>query len=116
MNYYQARQQKEGLLWHYTVMNDHQIWPVGYCAQGCAGHQTKQEAEAHYREYVLDNFSFDGRMSNEMRKCEICQAWTDRIAQGGIGNTDIHVLCDEHRTRAWLATVLPDQSEIISSW
>ena len=116
MNYYQARQRKNDGLWHYTVMNDHQIWAVGYCAQGCTGHQTQQAAQAHFREWVLDNATFDGTLSNQQRKCEVCEAWTDRIAQSGIGMTDIHVLCDVHRTRDWLATVLPEQDVIISSW
>ena len=116
MNYYQARQRKDDGLWHYTCQNDHQIWPVGYCAQGCAGHQTAKEAETHFREWVLDTATFDGTLSNQQRKCEVCGIWTDRIAQAGIGMTDTHVLCDEHRTRAWLATVLPEQEVIISSW
>jgi hypothetical protein len=36
MNYYQARQlEKDGQLtgWHYTCMNDGQVWPIGYCSR-----------------------------------------------------------------------------------
>lgn len=36
MNYHQPRQIQDGPLagkWHYTVMNDGQIWPEGYCSK-----------------------------------------------------------------------------------
>ena len=32
MNYYKARQRKDGR-WDYTCMNDGHIWPIGYCSK-----------------------------------------------------------------------------------
>ena len=72
-------------------------------ANPCPGHPTSEEAIAHYREYLLDNARYDGRMQeNEMRKCEICGTWTQGVATVGDYS---HDLCDGHRNRAGLEQV-----------
>lgn len=116
MNYYQARQRKSDMLWHYTCQNDNNIWSVGYCGHECDGHATKEEAEAHYRAYVLDTADYERRLLNTQRRCEVCEAWTDRVALSGVGMAESHVLCDAHCNREGLNQVLPEQREIISSW
>ena len=41
-----------------------QIVPVGYCAEGCTGHSSREEAREHYKQYLVDRFGrYDGRLS-----------------------------------------------------
>jgi hypothetical protein len=120
MNYYDAREMRNtqgdpGGLWHYTLQNDDRIYPVGYCAQGCAGHATPEEAREHYRLYLLDNARYDdGVMIDEMRKCEVCGEWTMFYAHIPL-NMERHILCDEHRNRETLDRVMHRVKQIISS-
>lgn len=111
MNYYQPKELADEAgkptgVWHYTCTNDHKTWPTGYCAQGCTGHATPDEAREHYRQYLLDTADFDGRLgqsstSRTERKCEAdgCDVWTDRFASVGPGRMEMHFLCDQHRNR-----------------
>ena len=119
MNYYDARElagvdgQSSGLF-HYTAQNDDRIFPVGYCAQGCAGHATPEEAREHYRLYLLDNARYDGELLSEKRKCETCGEWTQTYASIPL-NMETHILCDEHCNRETLDTVMHRVGQIISS-
>lgn len=111
MNYLAARQMKntDGTpgLWHYTVQNDDRVYATGYCAQGCPGHATAEEACEHQRQYLLNErvqFS-DGASATEQRKCKVCGAWTTGYAQ--VDGWEIYVLCDEHRTRESVDALIP---------
>lgn len=115
MNYYQPRELKDkdgnpSGIWHYTCMNDGRIWAVGYCAQGCPGHDTKDGAYEHQRQYELDNARYNGKLGNEHhreeRKCEICGEWTDGYASVGMGGMERYILCDQHRNRESLDTLV----------
>lgn len=118
MNYYEARQiktpdgQPSGL-WHYTQMNDGRIWPTGYCAEGCPGHPTPEEAQEHQRQYLLDHARYDRRMSNQMRRCRACDAYTDRYVEV---NGEPYVLCDAHHNRESLDTLVKCPERSMSSW
>lgn len=109
MNYYKPRQMKnpDGSpgKWHYTRMNDGVVWPTGYCAADCPGHDTPEEACKHQAEYDADNtiydrFSYvDDENERHRKQCEVpgCETYTPRFARI-VGGTDV-VLCDEHRNR-----------------
>lgn len=118
MNYYGPRERRDehgqpAGLWHYTCRNDDRIWPVGYCAQECAGHATPEEACDHYKAYQLDHeLRLDNKLADQQRPCEVCGAWTQGCAQ--IGGYTTYVLCDEHRTREAVAERYTVR-EIISS-
>ena len=119
MNYYDAREMKNvegnpGGLWHYTAENDNRIFPVGYCAQGCIGHVTPEEAREHYRLYLLDNAKYDGMLQREQRQCEVCSLWTQSYAHIP-PNMEMHFLCNEHCNRDTLDTVMRRVGQIISS-
>ena len=118
MNYYQPREIR-GMdgnpsgRWHYTCMNDGRIWPVGYCAQGCPGHDSKDGAYEHQRQYVLDHkLRLDGQALNTAQKCLVCGAWTDRFAEADMQQ---FFLCDAHRTREEVASRF-EVGDAISSW
>lgn len=119
MNYYEARELTDDQgnptgRYKYTVMNDHRIWSVGYCADGCDGHATPEDACKHYRQYLLDNrLRLDGMTPNEQHKCEVCGAWTQRGA-----SVDLHQwhLCDEHCTREQVEKLFGPVGTITSSY
>jgi hypothetical protein len=123
MNYYAAReiQDESGRgtgRWHYTCRNDHRIWPVGYCNEGCPGHDTPEEANQHMTAYVLDTgIDLSRSLSNEQRKCEVCGAWTQGVAEvrGPWCVPDSYVLCDEHRTDAKVRELFGDVGNVTSS-
>lgn len=119
MNYYDARemsdaQGKSSGLFHYTAQNDDRIFPVGYCAQGCVGHATPDEAREHYRIYLLDSAKYDGMLQGEQRQCEVCGLWIQTYAHIPL-NMEAHFLCNEHLNRETLDTVMHRVKQIISS-
>ena len=108
MNYYTALQRETDSKWDYTRRNDGVIHAIGYCSGGdrhekCheGGHETKEEAQDCYKEYLLDNeLRLEGHeLANSKRLCECdgCVVWTSKMAP--ISPTRSFVLCDEHRTR-----------------
>lgn len=76
MNYYGAREitknGKPSGLFHYTCRNDDHIWPVGLCANDCPGHSTREEAEEHWRSYLIQGIVFDNITQEWPKdKCEV---------------------------------------------
>lgn len=118
MNYYQAREiQKDGEptgLFHFTKMNDGQIWPVGYCAKDCPGHEDPAEAAAHYHEYLLDNKISFGDDPDTGKRCAVCDRWT--TGYGFLNGLRMFHLCPTHQTRAAIASLTTPSTEIVSSW
>lgn len=78
---------------------------TGYCATGCAGHGSAEEALAHHLQYQLDretDFWLERR--NAPLACEICGAATTLRARLGHG-TSLFVLCTRHQTTQSLQTL-----------
>jgi len=115
MNYYDARELKDHSGWRYTCMNDGRIWAVGSCAEH-APHPTQVEAYECYTQYLLDNrLRLDGQYPEAQYRCEApeCGAWTQRFAEI---DHHLYTLCDEHRTREVVATLLGTVGAAMSSW
>ena len=89
--------------WLYTCRNAGALWPIGYCSVACR-HATPEEAEWHYREYLLDSAQFGGRWAGKEYRCEVCRAWTDRFAV--LKSYVVHPLCPAHLNRDGLDTIL----------
>lgn len=113
MNYYEARQTKDKAGWHFTSMNDGQIWPVGYCADH-EPHATPEEARECFRKYLLDG-------SRELTYadwtgCEVCDTPTKKAlsTRPPLGND--HALCDEHRTLEQLEALTEAPERIMASY
>jgi hypothetical protein len=109
MNYLQPRQRKneDGTLgkWHMTNKHDDDVYPVGYCADGCPGHDTPDEAREHFRAYLLDSTDYDTRHRwGSPRRCEVCGKFTTRFVQTAWEH--VHTLCPAHANRDGLAAVL----------
>jgi hypothetical protein len=78
---------------------------TGYCAAGCAGHGTADEALAHHLQYQLDreaDFWLERRAA--ARECEICGEQTTLRARLG-RDTKLFVLCTRHQTTNSLETL-----------
>lgn len=138
MNYYEARQLSDKSGWHYTRMNDGEIWPVGYCSPwqqcpDCTGHgcekcenrgivkthedhthETREEAEECFLRYLLDSISEEEY--GDWTGCEVCGDPTKKglTSRGPLGSG--FPLCDEHRTHEILAGLTPWPSRIIASY
>lgn len=115
MNYYGPREitDEHGSgtgKWRYTVRNDDRVWAVGYCTD-CPGHDTPEEAREHYRQYTLDT-AFEIEVSWPGNACRVCGALTTK---GCSVDHSLYLLCDEHRTREHLDSVV-HATDAISSW
>lgn len=125
MNYYAARQKlnergEPAGVWHYTCENSGRIRPVGKCADGCPGHPSAEEAQAHYREHLLDTASFHGPKVQEWpkEKCSLpdCNAEAKFCASTGPGRLQNFALCEAHANRQGLDRVLGKVGESWSSY
>ena len=67
-------------------------------------HDTAEEANEHYKLYLLDDAKYDRKMSNQMLKCQICGEYTEKMASAGEWST--FILCDEHLNRESLEQLL----------
>lgn len=118
MNYYQAREimgtdGKGTGKWHYTVRNKRLgTMPVGYCADGCEGHETPEGAYEHQAAYLLDHGTRYGESSGAQYPCKVCKAWTSGFAEIGYR---IFMLCDEHRNRDEVAKLFGTVGDVFGS-
>ncbi|HWP38370.1 MAG TPA: hypothetical protein VNL18_12535, partial [Gemmatimonadales bacterium] len=75
MNYYEARQvdpnadRYDAGRWRYTCRNGGRVWPVGRC-RDCPGHRTREEAEAHQREFDLEHATFHVHLEKPWGRCK----------------------------------------------
>jgi hypothetical protein len=103
VNYDQPRQLESGG-WHYTTANRRVgTYPVGYCADH-APHETEDDARRCYRDYELnERLRLDGGESGSWHRCQHpqCETLTNKIVQ--LGEWQIWLLCDEHRTKESVA-------------
>lgn len=103
--------------WHYTSSNKRSgTYPVGACADNCPGHDTAEEARAHYKEGLMANAEFDDDLpENRARNIEQCQFEGCDGLTTGFGWVDSwkrYSLCKTHRNPESLATLF----EVYESW
>jgi hypothetical protein len=117
MKYYDAREiVKDGGYsgkYRYTCEHDGSIYAVGYCANNCEGHNTKDEACEHYRQYSLDNAVYGVATGDIQRKCKICGDWTNLMVR--VGSYSLYDLCKLHQDRDSLDKVVESYGYICSS-
>lgn len=97
MNYYEARQRNDGDqplgIWHFTRMNDKQIWPDG-CDESCT-HSTPEEACQHRVElWIADGVHL---VKTSWTSCDV-EGCENPAQQGFDIGREIrgYVYCDEH--------------------
>lgn len=121
MNYDEPRQIKEGDFagrWLFTTYNRRTgTHAIGYCAEGCDGHDTEEEARKHYHEYQLDQLEFsDGPEDPDiLHRCQSkdCTEYTAGSAK--IGWHLVWYLCSEHRNRESVGVLYSRANDSIHS-
>jgi hypothetical protein len=84
--------------WFAVMIEQKIVRRVGYCALGCAGHESSDDALAHHLQYQLDRETdlwLDRRALGG--KCEICGEQTTLHARLG-RRTRLFRLCTTHHT------------------
>lgn len=142
MNYFTARQRKDGR-WDFTCGNDGHVYPVGYCCERhiwneedekrfgidaesmnsktdpfkekyhTDGHATPEEAAECYLEYQLDQHMHIRNSSSSQHKCAICDEWTQGIVT--IGESRMLTLCEKHQTKDDIRKIVKPSTQIWSS-
>jgi hypothetical protein len=106
---FRARQCEEGPdagKWYTVIVEPRSVTRrTGYCAFGCAGHETADEALAHHLQYQLDRETdlwLERRSAPQ--DCEICGEATTLRARLG-RDTKLFVLCGKHQSTDSLQTL-----------
>lgn len=88
---------------------------VGYCARGCRGHDSSEEALAHHLQFQLDRET-DLWMArpHEARECEVCGTPTTLRARLGRG-TKLYVLCADHQASSNLQALFQRRTAIAAT-
>jgi hypothetical protein len=79
---------------------------VGYCARGCGGHESSEEALAHHQ---LDRETDLWMVRPDERKCEICESLTTLRARLG-RDTKLFALCGDHQSSSNLRVLFNRRS------
>jgi hypothetical protein len=90
--------------WVYSCLSGSEVRPIGYCNSRCE-HPTREDAEQHYSDFLLDRTTFDGKWKGVYYCCELCGEWTDSFAQVRPAFVLYH-LCGRHMDRASVETLL----------
>lgn len=109
MNHLYAAQLDDGSgKWRYIMRGRDGAFAVGYCAHDpqnngelCPGHDTKDGAYEHMRQYGLDNVHVreDNPKANTQNRCKAPGCATFTSGSVTIGGYTYWPLCSEHRTR-----------------
>jgi hypothetical protein len=110
MWYFAAREiTKDGKpvgLYHFTSMHDGLVTAEGYCAMGCDGHTTAEEACEHYRQYMLKEGKWHKlNYENIIFHCKICGAWTNCSMSLGWAMSNFD-LCPLHQDMSYIEQLL----------
>ena len=91
--------------WYTVIIERQGTRRGGYCALGCAGHESSEEALAHHLQYQLDRETdlWLERRAQPM-DCEICGERTTLRARLGRA-TRLFALCREHQSTNSLKTL-----------
>jgi hypothetical protein len=77
------------------LMKLHESRPIGNC-ESCDGHDTQEEAELHFAEWMADGATLDIKIGSN-RFCYVCRHLTGRSAEGPL---DFKIpLCRKHMNR-----------------
>lgn len=99
--------------WFTVVLERKIARRIGYCAFGCAGHDSSEDALAHHLQYQLDRETdlwLDRRTLGG--KCEMCNEHTTLHARLGRG-TKLFRLCKTHHTTNSLKSLFRER---VTQW
>lgn len=145
MNHYSTKRRESDSKWDYTFSSRRTgIHPIGYCAgwkeysheerlqvpmndyewekiqsyrdkYHSNGHETDSEAQACYRQYLLDTrMRLNKTTDDQQHKCQICDGWTQGYAE--VDNSFFFRLCDVHMSIECVTQLMPSIGESWSSY
>ena len=91
--------------WYAVEISGQAVRRAGYCAAGCFGHESSDEALAHHLQYQLDRETDLWLQRRVAQDCEICGDPTTLRARLG-RNTKLFVLCRQHQSTHSLQKVV----------
>ena len=109
MNYYGARQRENDKKWDFTCHNKRTgTRPVGKCADMACKHDTEQEAQECYRQWLLDiKLDIEGQeFGKPWLECEVEGCDHDTNVRVKAGQYHSWILCQTHRTKEVVASML----------
>jgi hypothetical protein len=98
--------------WYTIIIERQGSRRAGYCALGCAGHSSSEEALTHYLQYQLDREAdlwLDRRAAPG--DCQICGERTTLRARLGRA-TKLFVLCQKHQSTSSLEILFRQRAEL----
>ncbi len=102
--------------YRFTVHSDEESWPahaVGYCAQDCPGHPTRDGAELHWKQFQFDKYLRVGLVSEEeKKKCQVCGEWTIGRALIDAEFFREFVLCENHNNSEIVRGIMFSEEEV----
>jgi len=101
MNYYKARQRVSDEKWDFTCHNDNmgKTWRVGICAHGKCSHDTPEEAQECYKQYLLGKVKLEAGEFKPWHVCDVEGCDADTNVSTKAGQYHRWALCEKHRTR-----------------
>jgi len=74
----------------------------------CPGHKTAEEAEAHYKEYVMAGVKILGPKQQEWpkNKCHVKSCNKEATHLANVGPCECYELCEEHATKEIVETMV----------
>ncbi len=96
----QARQLADGSGWHYTSGDI----PIGRCSRH-EPHATAEEAEACYKNYLIEERLVFNNSNSSMHRCRVCEEFTTGIAEIG-EYMWFAVLCENHQNKESVENLL----------
>lgn len=120
MRNYAARQNRDGKKkWFFTYTDSEMsgmVYNAGYC-QKDKGHKTKEEAEACYRKFLLNERMVFVQVINPQSHFPCGVKDCNENTQGGalVDQQFSVALCKEHRTREHVDALLPPFTSIASA-
>ena len=91
--------------WYAVVVERQSVRRAGYCALGCPGHESSEEALAHHLQYQLDRQTDLWLERRGAQDCEVCGDPSNLRARLG-RNTKLFVLCQQHQSTHSLQKVV----------
>lgn len=119
MRNYAARQNKKDGKWFFTYTDSEMtgmVYNAGYCQED-DGHKTKEEAEACYRKFLLDERTVFVQVIDPQRHFPCEAKGCNENTQGGafIDSQFTIPLCKVHRTRVQADKLLPKFTVLAAS-
>lgn len=113
MNHYAARELENKVgFWHYTCTNGDRTYPVGYC-KDCSGHLTKEKAENHFKEYLLDKMSVIEKKNEwPKHKCDFKECNKEAKNCVNLLGYVYYELCEDHSNKESVNVI----HEVHESW